>query len=169
MANITNVRTVATPQKAYMWEVQILGLAGATGGVLQDLATYAKSVSIPQSAVETIVINHKATRTAHAGRDSAGHTVSLTFWDDEAGTIHKYLNGWMQWIMNADDGTSVPRNLYSAQMKILLKDSKDSAVTQTITLSNIFPTEVGDISLNYDGSDAIEISATFNFDKKIVD
>lgn len=166
MANITNVRSVDTPQKSYMWEVDILGLATLFGA--DKVSTFAKSVTIPQTAVETIVINHKSTRTAHAGRDSSGHTTTITFWDDEAGTIHKMLNLWMDSILNQSKGTQAPRNLYAAQMQIKLKDSEDNSVTQVIDLSKVFPTDIGDITLNYDSSEAIEISATFSFDTKSV-
>ena len=158
MANIQNVRTVNTPQKSYMWEVEIRALSL---GTLPALTTYAKTVTIPQSAVEQIIINHKAGKAHHAGRDSAGHTVTVAFWDDETGTIRKYMH-------NPITGSGTSRDVYAATMVIKLKDSADVETTGTITLGHVFPTDMSDISLSYDSSEPIEISVTFSYDEKTV-
>ena len=164
MANIQNVRGVHSPQKSYMWEIDIT-TAGAASA-LSDLSTFAKTVSIPQTSVETFIINHKTSKTHHAGRDASGHTVSVTFWDDEALTIQKYFNDWIEAIKPQKGDSSVSRDQYIADMKIRLKDSSDEKATGVITLSHVFPTDIGDISLSYDGSEAIEVTITFSFDTK---
>ena len=165
MANIQNIRTVQSPQKSYMWEVEVRGLST---GTVQDMSFFAKTVSIPQNAVEQIIINHKASKTHHAGRDAAGHTVTVTFWDDETQTIHKFFHEWMELILNQETGASVSRDLYTAEMVIKLKDSTDETVTSTITLSQTFPTDMAEIALSYDSSEPVEHSITFSYDVKTV-
>ena len=165
MANIQEVRSINTPQKSYMWEVEVQGLST---GALQNFAFYAKTVSLPQSAVEQIIVNHKASRTHFAGRDAAAHTVTMTLWDDEAQTIHKFLNDWMQLIHNEVTGSSVSRDLYVADLVIKLKDSSDENVTATITLGHAFPMDLAEIALSYDASEPVELSVTFSYDEKSV-
>ena len=165
MANIQDVRSINNIQKSYMWEVEIRALSL---GALPDLATYAKTVSIPQSAVEQIVINHKAGKVHHAGRDSAAHTMSITFWDDETGTIRKYMQNWMHLMHNPVTASGSPRDVYSAALIIKLKDSTDTTTTGTITLGHTFPIDMSDISLSYDSSEPIEVSVIFSYDEKAV-
>lgn len=166
MANIQDIRAINSPQFSYMFEVEVQGLS--TGG-LQEFGFYAKTVSIPQSAVEQIIINHKAQKAHHAGRDAAGHTVTITFWDDEAQTIHKYMNDWMQLINNEQTGVGVTRDLYSADLVIKLKDKTDEVVTSTIRLTKAFPTDMAEVALSYDTSEPVEHSLTFSYDAKIVE
>lgn len=164
MSNIQDVRSINNPQMAYMYEIDILGGAN---DALDNLTVYAKTVTIPQSAVEQIIINHKASKTHHAGRDSAAHTATLTFWDDEAMTIYNYFNTWMEIIHNSVTGGSVSRDLYAAQMVIKLRNKADSSTTGTITLGQAYPIDLSDITLSMDTSDVVEISVTMSYDTKI--
>ena len=166
MSSIQDLRSIHNPQKSYMWEVSI------TGGVaspLKELSFYAKTAVIPQSAVEQIVINHKASKTHHAGRDSSGHSVTLTFWDNEDQTIQRYFYDWMQTIHNEVTGGAVTRDIYSANVVLKLRDSNDQNTTGSIRLTNAFPIDLSDISLSYDGSEPVEISVTMSYDSKIME
>lgn len=166
MANIQNIRANNEPQKAYMWEVQI---KGGNVDTLSDLDAYAKTVSIPQTSVEQLVINHKATKSHYAGRDASGHTVQVTFWDDQSLTIYKYFQDWMNIILDQETGSGASRDLYAADMVIKLKDDADQAVTGAVTLTKSFPTDIGDVSLSYETSEAVEVSVTLSFDGKFVE
>lgn len=166
MSNIQDVRSINDIQLAYMFEVDIYG---GVNDSLDNLTVYAKTVTIPQVAVEQIIINHKASKSHYAGRDSAAHTATLTFWDDEALTIYNYFNDWMEIIHNSITGGSATRDLYAAQMVIKLKDKADQSVTGKITLGQSYPIDLSDITMSYDTSDAIEISVTMSFDSKITE
>lgn len=146
-----------------MWEVEIQGLVS---GALQDMTLYAKTVAIPQSAVEQIIINHKAGKTHHAGRDAAAHTVIVTFWDDEAQTIHKFMHDWFDLIHNPLTSSGVSRDIYQANMIIKLMDTADETVTSTISLGHVFPIDIAEATLSYDASEPIEHSITFSYDEK---
>jgi len=166
MANIQEVRSINNPQKSYMWEIEVQGLAT---GSLSNMAFFAKTVSIPQSAVEQIIINHKAGRTHFAGRDAGAHTVTVTFWDDEAQTILKFFHEWMDLLRNHVTASGVTRDLYAASLVIKLKDESDEIVTAKITLGHCFPTDIADTPLTYDSSEPIEHSVTLSFDEKIIE
>lgn len=165
MANITNLRAINNPQYSYMWEVEVQGLS--TGG-LDALAAYAKTVSIPQSAVEQIIVNHKGGKTHYAGRDASAHTTTITFWDDEALTIYKYFQDWMNLMNDQATATGAARDLYRSNLIIKLKDNTDANETGTITLSNAFPMDLAEVALSYDTSEAIEVSVTFSYDEKLI-
>jgi hypothetical protein len=143
-----------------MWEVEVQGLS--TGG-LPEMSFYAKTVSIPQSALEQIIINHKASKTHHAGRDAAGHTVTVTFWDDEAQTISKFFDDWFRLTLDNNVGSGAPRDVYAARLIIKLKNADDSEVTSTITMTNVFITDIAEVALSYDTSEPVEHSVTFSY------
>lgn len=166
MANIANLRANVEVQRAYMWEVFINGLST---GALDGLDAFAKTVSLPQTSVEQLVVNHKAGRTHYAGRDASGHTVTVTFWDDESLSVYRYFSDWMNLIHDQKTASSAPRSDTTADMAIKLKNSSDDAVTGTIKLTKVFPTELADVSLSYDNSDAMEVSVTFSFDERHVE
>lgn len=166
MATIQNLRASINPQKNYMWEVSVKGLST---GVIGTMDVYAKTISIPQTAVEQIILNHKGAKTHHAGRDASGHTMTATFWDDEALTIYKFFNDWLNLMNDQDTGAGIARDQYASDLVIKLKDSTDAVTTGTVTLTKAFPTDISEVSLSYDASDAIEVSVTFSFDAKHVE
>lgn len=166
MSSIQDVRSITSPQKSYMWEVEVQGLSS---GALQDMSFYAKTVTIPQTAVEQIIINHKAAKSHYAGRDAAAHTVTLTFWDDESQTIGNYFNGWMDLMLNQSTGASSSRDVYAADMLIKLMDAADENITSTIKLQKVFPTDISEVSLSYDASEPVEYSITLSFDLRTIE
>lgn len=165
MPNIQNVRAITTPQKSYQWEVSITGLS--TGND-DDLIFHAKTVSIPASQVDQIAIHYKAAQTYYAGRDSSGHTVNITFWDDENQTVRAYFQNWFDNLMfNGVTGAQSPKNLYTANIIIRLMSTDGSTSTAQINLNSAFVTEIGDVSLTYDSSEPVEVNVTFVYDSKV--
>lgn len=164
MTDIQEVRAIANPQRSYQWEVSLVGLSTGSDA---DLTFHAKTVSIPNSQVESIVINYKAAHSYYAGRDSSSHAVSITFWDDESGTVRSYFQRWFDELMfNPITGSQTPKNLYTADVILTLMDSSGASSTGQIVLSSAFPTEVADIGLTYDSSEPIEVTVSFMYDTK---
>ena len=157
--------SIHSPQKAYMWEVEI---QGAIAGALPDLTLFAKTASIPPSSVDPIVINHKGGKAHYAGKNSSAHTVSIAFFDDEAQTIQDFMYEWYDnYISNPSTATSADKSQYTADILIKFKDSHDESVTASWKLTKAFPTEIGEVSLSYESSDLIELPVTFSYDEKI--
>ena len=164
MANIQDLRGINNPQFSYMFEVDITGNNFSSNGI----TAYAKTVSIPQAAVEQMVINHKAGKTHYASRDAASHTVSLTFWDDELGTVNRFFYDWLTTIQNPETMSGTTRDNYVADINIRLKTGNDSAETAVIKLTGAWVMEMSDITLSYDNNEAVEISVTLSYETKTV-
>ncbi|MBG24027.1 MAG: hypothetical protein CMF22_11295 [Idiomarinaceae bacterium] len=166
MANIQNVRAVGDPQRAYEFEVEILG--SATSGSLSLLKERVQSVNIPETAVEVIEINYKSRKTNHAGRDASGHTATVTFWDDEQHSIYSYFKNWMEvGISNSETGGGATRDLYAVDMIITQFGHDATTVTGTHRLTQVFPTSIGDIQLDYSDSSHQTVEVTFSFDSNL--
>ena len=165
MPSIQELRANKAPQFSYMYEVDITGANFASN----DISVFAKTITIPQSAVEQTTINYKAGKTFFAGRDAASHTVSITFWDDEKQTVSRFFNKWMKAIHDPETANGTSRDNYTADLNIRLKSNDDERVSSYITLKGCFVTEIGDISLSYDNSEPEEISVTLSYETKIVE
>lgn len=166
MVDITNTRAINTPQRSYQWEVSINGLSTGSNS---DITLRAKTVSIPASQVDTVAIRFKAGQNFYGGRDASGHTVTITFWDDENQTVRSYFQNWFDLLMfNPVTGGQAPKNLYTAQVTLRLFDSTGNTSTAKIVLGNAFVSEIGDTSLTYDSSEPVEISVTLMFDTKVI-
>ena len=158
------------PQRSYLWEVQILnaGILPVIGSVLDNIRVYAKTVTIPNSVIEPIQLNHMGERIFYSGKEGSSHTVSMTFWDDEVGTIRRYMDHWYQLAHEDFTGNSVNKTNLQRVVKIYLRDTSDTIYTGLFELGGVFPIEIGEIALNYDSSEIIEIPVTFQFDTKQV-
>jgi len=95
--------------------------------------------------------------------------VTISFWDDEAQTIHKFFDDWFNLVLNQENGASAGRDIYSADLVIRLMDSADENITSTIKLTKVFPTDMAEIALSYDSSEPVEHSITLSFDAKIIE
>lgn len=162
MANITDIRQIDAPQRAYEFEVEILG-AFAIPIVSQRV----QNVSIPEKAVEPIEINFKSSKSIFAGRDASPHTVTVTFFDDESRGMYTMFNAWMDAIRNPLNGGGVDRSVYQAVM--LIRTFAHDEVTETglDSLTKVFPTSVGEVTLSYDTSDVFTFDVTFSFDERV--
>lgn len=167
MATIQNTRTVGNPSRAYEWEVEIRGTSAT--GQIPLLVERAQSVSVPETAVDQIEIPHKSRSAYYAGRDASGHTVEVTFWESEDHEIYRFMKNWMETISNSEVGGGVTRDLYGVEMVIRQMAHDSSTTTITHRLTHVFPTNIGDISLDYSSSEHTSLSVTFSFDSNLID
>ena len=148
------------PQRNYMWEFSILGRE-LNATFLNDLRFYAKTVTIPTQSVELIPIKYMGNTIHYSGQESSPKTLQVTFWDDENLTVYSYLKSWHELTREVYTGRAVsPRNM-STDLVVTLKDHTDFVKTAKFIFKNSFIFEIGEIPLNYDGSEAIEIQASF--------
>lgn len=166
MATIQQIRAVGNPSRAYEWEAEILGTSAT--GQIPLFVERVLSVSIPETALDQIEIPHKSRSSYYAGRDASGHTMEVTFWDSESHDIYRFFKNWMETISNSSIGGGVTRDLYGAEM--IIRQMAHDSTTATILhqLTNVFPTNIGDISLDYSNSAHTEISVTFSFDANLI-
>lgn len=168
MSSIQDIRGGIAPQKNYEFEVEILG--SVAGGTLPILTQRVQNATIPETAVETFEINYKSRKTLYAGRDASSHTFTVTFWNDEENNVYRFFKQWMEnGISNSEVGGGVTRDLYSAQMRIKQFAEDSQRVTASHLITGVFPTNIGDISLSYDGSEQTTIDITFSFETNILE
>ena len=166
MANISDVRSVGNPQRAYEFEVEIQATTAA--GLLPILTQRVETVSIPETSVETIEINYKGRKTLHAGRDAAGHTVTVSFWDSEKREVYEFFKRWMEvGVSNSVVGGGLTRDLYATNMVIRTFGADSTSVTGVNTLTNVFPTAIADINLDYSASEHLKVEVTFSYDSNL--
>jgi hypothetical protein len=167
---VTSKQVSSTPQKNYLWEVHITngGIVPVIGTLLDNIKVYAKNVNVPNSSIEPIEMNFMGERIFYSGKENSSHTVQMTFWDDESGTIRRYMNQWYQLVHENYSGKSVSKINFQRTVKIRLKDNSDTIYTGVFELEGAFPIEIGDISLSYDSSDIMEIPITLQYDTKTV-
>ena len=166
MANIQNIRGMDNPSRAYEWEVSIE--APSAVGNLEVLVERAQNVSVPETSIETIEIPYKSRTSYFAGRDSSGHTVDIEFFDDESHQVYRYFKNWIESISSSREGGGVTRDEYGAKMiiKQLSHNSTDTTITHELT--KVFPTSVGEISLDYSASEHTTFTVTMSFEANLV-
>lgn len=166
MATIQNVRTTENPSRAYEWEVEVLGTSST--GQLPILVERALNVSIPETSVDQIEVPFKSRSTYYAGRDAAGHTVDITFWDSEGHEVYRFFKNWIESISNSSTGGGVTRDLYGAELLIKQMAHDSETITMTHQLTKVFPTSVGEISLDYSSSEHSQFTVTFSYDANLM-
>lgn len=167
MANIQNIRAVGNPQRAYEFEVELLAVT--TAGALPILTQRVESVTIPETSVETIEINYKGRKTIHAGRDASSHTVVVSFWDSETRDVYNFIKRWMEnGISNSEVGGGANREDYATQMLIRTFAADSEKVTGINRLTNVFPTSLGEVRLDYASSEHMKFDVTFSYDSSLL-
>lgn len=162
MANITDVRTNDTPQRAYEWEVELLGSSSA--GNIPILTQRAETVTIAEMSIDTIEINFKNSKTIHAGRDASPHSMTVSFYDGEDHALRQYFINWYNAIRSPDGG-GVDRSQYAGELVVRLYASDSQTVTATYRATKVFPTSVGEMALSYADSEHAKFDVTFSFDE----
>lgn len=150
------------PQKTYLWDIGIIG-----GD--KDIKTYAKSISIPQSSIEPIIMSYMGEKVFYAGKESSAKTVTITFWDDERATILNYLDNWFTEVHENKTGHMLSESGYRRSIVINLTDSTDLTNTSITTLSGAFVIDIAETPVSYENSDVVEITATFQYELKEID
>lgn len=167
MANIQDVRsTQSAPQRNYEYEVEILG--NAVAGSIPLLTQRVQSVSIPETGVETIEINFKGNKAMYPGRDSSGHTVTITFWDDEDHNVYQFFKNWMEnGVLNSVTGGGLTRDVMSTEVLVKQFAHDSTTVTGQHRLTHAYPITIGDVQLSYDSSEHMTVEVTMSFDANL--
>lgn len=160
---IQDVRAVDRPQKAYEFEVEILG--STISGQLPLITTRVETVTIPEVSLEPITINYKGRKSLYSGRDASPHTVSVTFWDDESRATYKFMKNWINGALDETLGGGATRDLVATEMLIKLFAADSQSLTSTHRLTKVWPQSVGEISLNYADSAHVTFTCIFSYDE----
>lgn len=164
---INDVRATNNPQRAYEYEVDLLG--STASGSLTVFTQRVESVAIPESSLETIEINFKGRKTMFPGRDSSPHTFTVNFYDSENREVYTFFKKWMDKANNEILGGGVTRDLLASDMLIKTFAADSQTVTGTNRLTKVFPTNVGEVSLDYASSEHMKVAITFSYDTNTIE
>jgi hypothetical protein len=160
---INDIRAVDRPQKAYEFEVEILG--STISGQLPLLTTRVENAAIPEVALEPITINYKGRKSIYSGRDASPHTISITFWDDESRATYKFMKSWINGALDETLGGGATRDLLATEMLIKMFAADSQTQTSTTRLTKVWPQSVGEITLNYTDSAHVTFTCIFSYDE----
>lgn len=161
--SIQDVREDIEPQRAYEFEFELLGSTASGNEPL--LVQRVNSLTIPSVENETIEINFKSGKTFHIGRDSSPHTFTVSFRDGIDGAVYKFFKNWKENGINSmETGIGASRDVYSAEANIRLFENDSDTVTITHNFTKVFPTSIGDVSLDYSSSEVTTFDITFSYD-----
>lgn len=167
MATINDVRAMDNPQRAYEYEVEILG--STISGTAPILTQRVETVSIPEKSVETIEVNFKGRKTIYPGRDASPHTITVNFYDDESRNVYSFFSNWINGALDETIGGGAYRSLLAAELLIKLYKADSETLAGTHRLTKVYPTSVGEVSLDYSASDHLKLAVTFSYDAHYVE
>lgn len=162
MANINDIRGIGNPQRAYEFEVEVVGNHG-----LPILVQRVQSVSIPEVSVEQMEINFKSSKSMFAGRDTSPHTVTVSFFDTEDHATYNFFREWMNTIRDRQVGGGDTRDLYESTLIVKQLAHDSTTVTATNRFTKVWPQSVGEIQLSYESSEHLKFDVTFSYDEDV--
>jgi hypothetical protein len=133
-----------------------------------DLTLSCLTASIPGFQNEVWENNLHGHVTKFRGRKMYTRTLAVTY--REVADLRNYiaLKAWDEYIVGTESGSSSGyKNQYSIDATLLVYDVTGS-VAGTFKMENFFPQEVGDVQLDGQSSQGMELSATFSFDRMLV-
>ena len=135
----------------------------------RDIDTLCKATSFPAMTIGQIEVFNQGRKMVLPGDTSFTNTWTLTFLNTEAHNIRRDM---VKWMASADH---FQNNMHSGSPNSVLGElgisQLDSAgnVTATYTFHNVFPQEVGEITIGADQVDTMqEFDVTFSFTDWVV-
>lgn len=167
MANINAFKAsmVGGGARANQFQVSIAKPAVAIGGSLDSLRFLAKSASLPAQTVADIPVNFRG-REVHFAGERSFQPWSIEVYNDNNFAVRNAFESWIDTIQNAEstNGTLNPSQ-YQVDMEVAQLDRNDKVI-KTYTFYNAWPTNVGQIQLDWDANNSIELFSvdfTYNY------
>lgn len=147
--------------RANLFEINI---TPASGDIFDntDLNFFAKSSSIPGTTMGSVTVPYFGREVKFAGNRTYGDW-TITVINDEDFTHRNQFESWINQI-NAPITNTRLNSLYTATGTVVQK-SKEGLDLRTYSFVNIFPTDLGEITLDWGDNDSIEeYTVTFAYD-----
>lgn len=148
-----------------LFQVQITNPANGAGDI--KVPFMCKAAQLPASTLGSIPIGYFGRKIQIAG-DRTFDPWTVTIMNDEDFLIRNAMEEWMNQINLHEQnvtgfGTSAP-SVYKSQATVQ-QYGKDGNILREYKFNGIFPTAVGEISLDWDSVDTIEeFTVTFQYD-----
>ena len=163
-------------QRNFMWQLFVPGIISVAPSALldaEDLLVRCRSISIPQRSNEPITSNFMGTRQFFPGKaDPGGGTVSVNFEDTEDMAIQRIFYEWQQNIFNinpasvttAGKSKRLSKRLLTKDMFLILYNYAGVPLPKQIRFHNAWVQNVSEVSMAYDGNEAVKYDVTFQYD-----
>lgn len=142
-----------------------VGLTALIGSTFNDAKVFCKAAQIPAYSMGVIEVPHVGGRRIKLPGDRTFAEWTATFLGDESMGLHDSFEKWLDAIKNSDYGLAglAGTDEYYGNVSIYHTDQTGANVAG-YKLINAFPTELAQVDLSYDNTDAIlEYSVTFQY------
>lgn len=163
VSNIAQVRALATPAKAYLWEFIIPQVPAAAGAVPEALTFRARVAQFPGRSVGEIITNFKGHKIKHPGRNNFTQTLNVSFEEGMNGVVIQALRNWFNAWLNEQDGSSQGEEAVKVDAFVRILNHDQSVVLQG-HIYGFFIQNMPDIALDYSQEALLTVQATFGFD-----
>lgn len=138
-------------------------MAQTTTKVLEAIPFYVESLIMPEIALITNTVKDFGLN-REAVYDKAYGTTVMTFFSDQNMTIKKFFDDWVSSIVMTKGGRFMyPDQYYAEQMNLLIIDNTKNS-TYIVTLKNVYPKIVDNMSLRSDGRGFLSFRVEFVYD-----
>lgn len=174
-------------QKTNLWLVEIgipaglnLSVEGNEIPTTKSLQIRAKDCKIPGRTMQTIETNFMGMKSTYAGtEDMSSKTVDIGFYEYEDQHITKTINVWLNNIFDSMDSRNsmgghglsgqkysngIRGSAYASDIKLRLLGMNGELLPKMVIFHTAWPTSIGEVTLGYDNSGAVENSVTFQYD-----
>lgn len=167
MSELSDVRQIrglgSEVAVGYLWEALLVPALGASPvGDPESLKLRCKTATLPESANEPAEIMWKSSKVQYAGRDASGKQMDLTFFDTEDMQVYKTLYNWIEYSKEA------PKTSYEGSLTMVLLNRSQEVPILTVTLGGVYPENLAQVTLDYTGSEPLEISVTMRYDWVVI-
>lgn len=173
-------RKSENPQRTYLWSVglpqintppasttasglfNILTKKTAAAPSANDVVGLIKSVSASYAQFQ---VGKQAFQNSSWNYAQTNNTDNLTlsFDEDQNGTVFNYFQTWQQCIVNSEDGTYYPPIAYKKPVGFMLLDTFRNVLSLDI-YEGCFPTSIGNLSLDYETSGIVSYNVVLSVD-----
>ena len=170
---------IGTGSRPNLFKVQVTGPRTTGYEALKDFEFLCRSGSLPSSTLGTIEIPMNGGRRLKMGGDRTFTEWTSTVLNDENFKIRSLMESWQNNIVktnyertdlgnraaNIGATTATPAGLYGTVMIYQLKEDGSSSVAGGYRLVNCWPSDISQIDLSYDTTDAVEdFTVTWTYD-----
>jgi hypothetical protein len=145
----------------------VLADANISTDNMDGLSLSCRSATVPASTIEAIQVEHRGFRCSYPGRRMSSNSVTVEFMESQALVLSMFFTAWLDIARDINDGTS-DVELRKGRMSLLLFRN-DGEQSGGYSYYGVWPTEVGDMSLNGQSSDIVPLSVTFAYDLCFLD
>lgn len=155
--SLQTLLSLPDPQLSFKWRCKYLPFSFPVH--------YVESVDLPFNNVEVGDTTHVGASYIQYPGPHKISTTSLVFYEDRYCSSLKFLTGWKQKIKNFNTGIYNLPGEYKQTIVVELMDNANNPVV-TVTLLGCWPTDTGNLSLNYTDAGRVTISQVFSIDNQ---